>query len=460
MAPSLFKYTAFLVFISYILGGAALVKAVPIKNIYSASVPIASQFKQDRLRGFDEALNLVLVKASGQFNKITQSDTIKLFLPAEPYVQTFSYRENPAYQLYLEQQSKLSNEEIDGSQVSHVDAETPGLLNEGGRPEGMESSETQPLPYLLDVTFAPSIVEEKMARYNVPVWGSERPSVLVWIVSESLGERSIVGASDMGELTERLLHLGHQRAVPLYLPVADLQDASAIDVDDVWGLYPESVEEASERYRPDAVAMLRVYQSANGKWSGNWLLNLKQNIDVGEINDSTLSELFAALVTDIAEKLSSHYAVTIVPGEDGSVLDLEVDQINTFTDYIEIQKYLANLPPVSSIQMKWVRNGKAGFLVQLIGAKNQFFQHIDLGGRLKKDIRTRELNDNNLDISHEAPELEEMNLENKHVLFQSDEVEDDLANIEQTIMLIETEYYIWSSGYNRFSVKNKNSDQE
>ena len=53
-----------------------------------------------------------------------------------------------------------------------------------------------------------------------------------------------------------------------------------------------------------------------------------------------------------------------------------------------------------------------------------------------------------------------MNLENKHVLFQSDEVEDDLANIEQTIMLIETEYYIWSSGYNRFSVKNKNSDQE
>ena len=104
------KYSAILFLFSFILGGYTPTYAVQINKLYSASVPIASQQKQDRLLGFDQAFSLVLVKASGQFNKVTQPEFISSLLPAEPFVQTFSYRENPAYQEFMQSQSMLDDE--------------------------------------------------------------------------------------------------------------------------------------------------------------------------------------------------------------------------------------------------------------------------------------------------------------------------------------------------------------
>lgn len=432
MAPSLSKYSAFLFLFSFILGSFSPANAVQINNLYSASVPIASQQKHDRLLGFDQALSLVLVKASGQFDKVTAPKFLKALLPAEPFVQTFSYRENPAYQEFILSQSTQEDEKApDNVELMKTDK---------------SALDTPPLPYFLDVSFAPSIVEEKMAAHGLAIWGSVRPSVLVWVAHEQKGERSIVGASDAGELLENLLLLGEQRGVPLYLPVADLQDVSAVDIDDVWGLFPESVDQASERYRADAVVMMRVSQSGNGLWSGNWLLNLKQTFELGAKYDSTLPSLLAALVSDLAAKLSSHYAVSRMPGEEGGVLSLEVDQVNTFADYIEIQRYLNNLPPVSSMNITWVRSGRAAYQVTLVGSKDQFFEHIDLGGRLKKDLRARSL--------HSAEEGQGEAYQGKQIpAFEAPTIEED-------IFISNTEYYIWSSDNALFSDKSQTIDQE
>jgi len=411
------------------LTGLSPVYAVQINQLYSATVPLASQQKQNRRLGFDQAFELVLIKASGQFDKVTQPKFLKAVLPAEPFVQTFSYRENPAYLDYLHTQSMVEETSLpvesgdEALDVGVVVVDKDELTSE-------PIEEIPPLPYLLDVSFAPSIVKAKMAELGVPIWGSVRPSVLVWLVREHEGERTLVGTSDAGEIVEPLLGLGELRGVPLYLPVADLQDVSAVNVDDIWGLFPESVDLASERYRADAVVMMRVYQSDSGLWSGNWLLNLKQSFETGSRYESELTELLESLVSDLAGVLSSRYAVSKVSGEQGSVLEIEVSHINSFADYVEIQRYLTELPPVASMTMRWVRSGSAAYQVTLIGSKDQFFEHVDLGGRLRKDLSAA--NKLNTDSSLYTDSV----LQN---LEQSEQIPilDQLSNPK--------EYYIWSS---------------
>ena len=446
MVSFLYKTTFFTVFLSLIFTGLSPVYAVQINQLYSATVPLASQQKQDRRLGFDLAFELVLIKASGQFDKVTQPKFLETVLPAEPFVQTFSYRENPAYQEYL--QAQLMIEEADLPVESDGDAfdvevvvGTVAVDTDELSPELIE--EVPPLPYLLDVSFEPSIVEAKMAELGVPIWGSVRPSVLVWLVREHEGERTLVGTSDAGELVEPLLSLGELRGVPLYLPVADLQDVSAVNVDDIWGLFPESVDLASERYRADAVVMMRVYQSDSGLWSGNWLLNLKQSFETGSRYDSELPELLESLVSDLAGILSSRYAVSKLPGEQGSVLELEVSQINSFADYVEIQRYLTELPPVASMTMKWVRSGRAAYQVTLIGSKDQFFEHVDLGGRLRKDLST--VNKLNTDRSLYTDSVFKSLEQSEQELFAEEQVPvlDQLSSPK--------EYYIWSSGKASFA---------
>jgi len=453
MAPSLSKYSALLFIFSFILGSYTPANAVQINKLYSASVPIASQQKQDRLLGFDQALSIVLVKASGQFEEVTQPEFINSLLPAEPFVQTFSYRENPAYQEFIQSQSTLDDENV----LGYVDDKRTETSSDDLIDASKSAAMRSPLPYLLDVSFASSIVEAKMADHGLAIWGSVRPSVLVWVAYEREGERSIVGTSDAGDLVENLILLGEQRGVPLYLPVADLQDVSAIEIDDLWGLFPESVDQASERYHADAVVMMRVYQSEDGLWSGNWSLKLKQNFEVGAEYDSTLPTLLEALVSDLATKLSSHYAVSKTPGEKGGVLNLEVGQVNTFADYIEVQQYLTGLPPVSAMKVEWVRSGLAGYQVTLVGSKNQFFEHVDLGGRLKKDLRARSMESISVGNNVEASDLEEGS---------NDEYQDKQAPqfqetiIEQDIFTSDTEYYNWSSGNSLFLDQPQHIDKE
>lgn len=368
-----------------------------ISNLYSASVPVASQLASERGAGFNEAFMRVLVKVSGQPQRVVQDGFAASWLPAEPYVQTFSYRENPAYTNYLKaQQERQQQLPAAGEQSANLSEQATKVPVPDDRLKGLAQAGQQdpnrisplveanpPLPYLLEVSFAPSLVQEKMTSYGVPVWGSTRPSILVWIVVEKAGERMIVGAADAHALVAKLLSESEKVGVPLFLPVADLQDVSAVDVDDLWGLYSDAVDAASERYPSDAIAMVRVYQSGEHLWSGNWVLKQKQVLESSSIYDAELVSLSEALVASMAVTMSSHYAILKRPGEIDSTLDMEISQILTFEDYIGVQRYLKNLAPVSSAELKWVGNGRAAYHLVLRGSQAQFIEHIELGGKLK-----------------------------------------------------------------------------
>jgi len=369
-------------------------QATRINDIYSASIPVVNQLSEGRSSAFDQALFTVAIKSSGQLDQLSDIALLRTLLPAEPFVQSFSYRENPAYNLYLDeiQAEKISKElsEMEGAQrvsSSDVDHSPTEILafEESLADKGVvkDSSVDAPLPFLLDVTFAPSLVEKKMKQLNIPLWGAVRPSVLLWLVIENEGDRSIVGTSDENPLISQFEHSSYVRGVPLFLPVADLEDVNNINVDELWGLFPATTELSSKRYNADAIVIARMKEGVDANWAGNWLVQLKGSQYYGSSKAESSAAVVTALVSHVADTLSKKYAIGQRIGQASDLLDIEVNEINSFDDYVGIINYLQSLPPVSQVEMTKVNTNKLYFHVTLHENSQQFYEHIELGSFLE-----------------------------------------------------------------------------
>lgn len=367
-------------------------QAAQVLDIYKASVSVESQDSQYRIEAFDKAFQQVLIKASGRFLLVTDTDTFKALLPSESYVQTFSYRENPLYNAYILRQAQTQQELENSSSdlPKHQNKDTLAVTsldtNSQDVPKLDENIETElaPRPYMLDVSFAPSLVQEKMTELNIPVLSKVRPSTLLWLVFESEGERSILGTSDTSDLTKTITKFSDEFAVPVFLPVADLIDVNSIDIDDIWGLYPETIIDASKRYQPGAIVMMRIIELEDGAWDGSWFLELKELEEFGQSTKESKSEVIKDLFKTLAKSLSEKYSVSPSMANSVGILDVEVGNINSFSDYIGLQEHISNLSPVQSIQVKKVKGSKVFLKLTLLGTTKQFFEHIDLGGKIKR----------------------------------------------------------------------------
>jgi len=355
----------------------------PVENLYSATVDVESQSNQGRNAGFEKALKQVLVKVTGQQALMENRGLMEAFTPSEKYVQTFSFRENPEYQQYLEQmQREAEQENAVASSPNDGIPDKQGVGDERRNESDGAREETIPLPYLLNVSFAEPSINRILAEYSVPVWGRNRPSILVWMATEKNGDRQIVGATDPE--AGQFQALASQRGLPVFFPVGDLSDLNAIKIEELWGLFPGAADLASARYQPDIILMLRVYQTQENSWSANWLAAMKQGFMSGGRDDSSLHEIWDQVGTELAEVLSSRYGIVKTLNGTERVLAVEVGQVNRFQDYLAVQNHLENLPPVSAIRLKWVKGDLIGLEIELVTTESQFMEHLELAGRLQR----------------------------------------------------------------------------
>lgn len=368
--------------------------AVQINGLYNGSVTVPSQESADRDLAFQAALNQVLVRISGQQARIEEVIASKAFGAAQKYVLSFAYRENPDYKAYLDRLNDLEREEVDDL----VD-ESDSLVSDGQVVETLitEANEYResPVPdkFILDVVFAEAALKKRMRELELPLWGRSRPSLLVWVIkADQEGGRSVIGASEIVEQLPEMVQYSQVRGVPLYFPVADLTDLAILDVDGVWGLFSDSHIEASQRYSPDSVAIVRLhgarplsadYEATEAmQWSADWQLFIGGETFFQEVVSESLEGVTKAFVDHMAYEVSSLYAVSA--DQDTSEVLIDVMGVDSFDDYIRVQTYLETLAPVSSIVMEKASKDTLSFRVQLRDTQDKFYQHVSLGRKLLK----------------------------------------------------------------------------
>ena len=226
--------------------------------------------------------------------------------------------------------------------------------------------------------FEPSAIAGLLRDANFPVWGSNRPAVLLWVAVSEEQERRILSEADTGSVVQSLVSQASERGVPLLFPILDIEDASRISVAEVWGAFLDRIDKASSRYSPDAVLTARIRQEAGGRWSGRWSYRVTEDWQSRESLAPSVDELARNMVDQLANDLASRFAL----GSSRARVSLTVEGISDVARYAELSGYLEQLAPVLNSSIVSLQGDVVRFELETEGQVDQLVEIIKLDERL------------------------------------------------------------------------------
>jgi hypothetical protein len=302
--------------------------AVAVQGLYQAEVPIEQDSQGQRATAFQEAMGRVLVRLTGRPDAAASTDTLDIRRAAERYVQ--QYR-----------------------------------MTRDGK---------------LWVSFDGASLDAELARRGLPIWGAERPAVLlVLAVDQGGGKRFVVSAEDevpdpvAVELRDRMMSLSQDRGLPIILPLMDAQDRSVISFSEAWGGFDQALAAAGARYGTDSVLLGRLMTDAQYRvrwtlFSGDQSFRWTGGVDDG--------------INGASDRFAQRYAVATGAAVEGEV-GLAVTDVSTLADYGRVLAYLEGLTAVRSVRVRRLSNDTAVFGLQLIGSLDNVDRAIRLGNLLR-----------------------------------------------------------------------------
>ena len=230
---------------------------------------------------------------------------------------------------------------------------------------------------LLRLHFEPSAVARLLRDANLPVWGSNRPGVLFWVVDSEDTARRILNESDTGEFVSGLVSQSDLRGLPVLFPLLDLEDTAQISAAEVWGAFLDRIELASERYGSDALVTARI-QEETGSWYANWSYLLGDEWRSVESVAVSASDLARELIDLITDALAERYALDSYT----ATVALTIEGVSSLEEYAAVSDYLEKLTPVLNSSIVALNNDLVWFELKIEGKAAQLIEIIELDERL------------------------------------------------------------------------------
>lgn len=373
----------------------SFVNAAVVSGLYQSQVEIGSKQASERQNAFNEALQKVLIKLSGQKESVNSPEVYKSFFPAERFVQSFSYIENPRYKKFLETQ-KLDS--VNGVAASISPESLTRLSSEIVKDSS--GSTKAPLPFFLNVEFSAKSIDSKMNTMKLPLWGSVRPEIMLWVLIESNGVRHFLGESNALPELAILKQSASDYALPISFPKADQLDSQALNLSNLWGLFPDAIESAKSRYSANGHLMVRIYQSAPGFWSANWLLKVGDRRETGGLNQADFATISQELLGFTAAAVSTRFTGTTEVNQSNHLI-LDVSNVTNFKAYISVQRFLEQSNLVSVYSLESMEGDVMSFDLELKSSIDQFNEYVNLSGKMQLLSGV----DAVLDVPHSNPEI-------------------------------------------------------
>ncbi len=329
------------VFLVLLAGALCLqrVSAAEVKGLYQASVPVADRSENERKRAIAEGFQKVLVRVSGDSAVSAQDALTGAATSADRYVVQYGYETRSAQD----------------------SAAKPGIF--------------------LNVQYDPGGVNTLLGRNSLPLWSSNRPNILVWMAWEQGLDRELVNANTMPGPFQLLQGEGARRGVELTFPPFDPDDQSHVSLGDIWGMFPEPVMAASERYQTPVVVMAKVKESSSTVQI-NAMLQLDGQPYWFEVARSDTASALQQLMDQIVDKVGAHYAV-VKSGDESQQVVLEVEGVTELKDFAALSRYLDSLLVINSYQTQRVKGSEVRFVLTLASGLDALEQSFRLDRKLK-----------------------------------------------------------------------------
>ncbi len=332
------------------------IQASVIKHIYEVSVPVVSQVKNVRQTAFGQGLIEVSVRVSG--SSLTPG------------------------QLNLKQAAQLVRQYrykvMDQAEISAY----------------MEVNDTLIAPkFKLWIQFDDAKVKQLLRDNALPIWGYQRPNVLVWLAVKDGKSRYLLKKSDKSQIKDAVISASKRRGLPIIWPEYDEKDRLALTFTDVWGEFLGPIRKASQRYPVDAIILGRM-SWINGGWSVNWSLIVEDKTESWALSAMDLNVLMSSGIGVATDNISSRFAVLANSENDGELL-LRVNNLNEIGQYAKASHYLSSLAPVKNVYALSINQYQVDFYIQLSGDESDLKRNIALGRVLVPDEQAKKTKINN-----------------------------------------------------------------
>ena len=317
-----------------------------VHNLYRAKVEVADRSEANREDAFRRAMVQVIRKVTGSQYPERNPVISSALRRSKNYLQDFSYSTSQ-----------------------------PAAGEAAGTETARETT-------WLDAGFSSDGITTLVRSAGLPVWSSNRPDILVWLVLDDAGRRQFVALTD-GLSYDEFERQMNSWGLPLVTPVMDLQDQIAASVNTLWELDEQAIMAASDRYEADSVLVGRMAKTSNGQYRGSWHYFFQQENLQLEARSPDMAGFFRQGVDGVVNFLSSRYAIDHRDNRAATLMT--VSNITDFRAYSRTLSFLEGLEPVRQVEVKAVQGDTLQLELFVEGRMELLQELIVLGGLLQQE---------------------------------------------------------------------------
>jgi len=320
----------------------ALLQCLPVAaervDPFTVVVPVTDQGDRAREAGARAGLRQVLIRVSGDAERVDQALSQSFRRPAE---QQIRYVEMPP-------------------------AEAGGAPRQG-----------------LELVFEEHSVMRLVRDLGLPIWPLERPGTTAWIALDDGYGRELLGTRPEHEpLRMTLADAAAARGLPLVVPLMDLEDRARIDASDVWAGFIDPIREAANRYGTPAVLIGRAARGGTG-WVARWRLVDGQWSENWQGEGNSLETLLASGVDAAADRIVQRSAVMSF-ATDASLL-IRVRGVDSMREYARVLEHLQALSLVDAVDPVSVSPGVLEIALGTSAGGDAVAEALALEGVIERD---------------------------------------------------------------------------
>jgi uncharacterized protein len=328
--------------------------ALPVNGVYSHEIQVINQSDGERRRAIREALAAVIVKVTGSSRWLENSAIRQALNSSEGFVEETRYRSETVSIVTPRLELPVNPAQItlplpSSSQVSYI-----------------------------NINFSRNLIDRLLTDAAIPVWDSNRPSVMVWmVVQNDIGERNILSQDANPEIVALMQQFARERGIPLLFPLLDFEDRQNLNQDGLWALDTQAIIRASVRYGADSILAGRLHLANSGELVGLWQFLFRDQEQVFDSFDTDLKNYIYAPLDRVTNQLASHFA--IVKSTSGQQkVRLRVDGIRNLAAYADLLFYLQGLGLVDSVFTSTLDGESLELELTLLGTQQQLYDLLDL----------------------------------------------------------------------------------
>ncbi|WP_157371900.1 DUF2066 domain-containing protein [Vibrio sp. MEBiC08052] len=229
---------------------------------------------------------------------------------------------------------------------------------------------------IVKMQFSAKQIRTLLTQAQLPFWPEKRATILVWYVEEQNFQRNIAWENVANANVQQLKQLAEKRGLPLIVPVGDFDDITSIEASDIWGEFLQPIRDASERYHPDAILIIRA-QSDTLNWklydqTPEKLLDISVPPMGGSLSgDDELAQLIDELTQYYAKKNR-----VIVAGQSSHSMILNVKHLSRAVHFFKLEQALNQLSSVASVDIIQIQGDEVTFRVHLLTTQEAFEQEL------------------------------------------------------------------------------------